>query len=370
METLRVELGARSYPILIGSSILSELGRYLTSFSLASRIFVATNTTVGKIYGKEAADALTKAGFQVLYCELPDGEEYKSLDSASQLYTRALEGGIERQSAVVALGGGVIGDLAGFVAATYMRGVPLIQVPTTLLAQVDSSVGGKVAVNHPKGKNIIGCFYQPRLTFIDVATLKTLPPPELRAGLAEVIKYGIIWDEGFFCFLEENLGEVLGLDQEVLVEVVRHCCAIKAKIVEKDEKELGLRAILNFGHTVGHALEALTNYQVYRHGEAVAVGMAVAATLAVRRGLLAPEYGKRLISLLEQVGLPTRVPCAAEEIMRILPRDKKVWKGKIRFVLPLALGHVEIFSDIEPPEIRAALEECRKKGRDGCDSTG
>jgi 3-dehydroquinate synthase len=273
------------------------------------------------------------------------------------LYDYALENGLERQSAVVALGGGVIGDLAGFFAATYMRGVPFIQVPTTLLAQVDSSVGGKVGVNHPKGKNMIGCFYQPRLVFTDVATLRTLPRRELRAGLAEVIKYGVIWDEGFFCFLEKNLEGVFDLDQQVLTKIVRNSCAIKAEIVEKDEREAGLRAILNFGHTVGHAIEAITEYRVYRHGEAVALGMVVAATIAVRRGLLAPELKKRLVSFLERAGLPTGVPAFGEELLEIMKKDKKVQRGRIRFVLPLALGQVEIFSDIEPEEIMAALSK-------------
>ncbi|NPV28501.1 MAG: 3-dehydroquinate synthase [Firmicutes bacterium] len=365
MGTLQVNLGARSYPILIGSSILPELGRYLVPLHLSPRIFVVTNEIVGGIYGKQVRDALAKAGFEVVYHELPDGEEYKSLDSASLLYTCALKGGVERQSALVALGGGVIGDLAGFVAATFLRGIPLVQVPTTLLAQVDSSVGGKVAVNHPKGKNMIGCFYQPLLVFTDVATLRTLPLRELRAGLAEVIKYGVIWDEGFFYFLEENLDRVLACDQEVLVEIIKQACAIKAKIVEKDERELGLRAILNFGHTVGHALETLTDYRVYRHGEAVSIGMVAAATLAVKKGVMDPGDRERLIALLERAGLPTRLPFDAGEILAILPRDKKVYHGKLRFVLPLGLGQVDIFSDLEPEEIRTALEECREKGRDG-----
>ncbi|MDH7577842.1 MAG: 3-dehydroquinate synthase [Bacillota bacterium] len=370
METLQVSLGARSYPILIGSSILSELGSYLVSLNLSPRIFVVTNETVGEIYGERVSDALAKAGFEVLYHELPDGEEYKSLDSASRLYTCALESGLDRQSALVALGGGVIGDLAGFVAATFLRGIPLVQVPTTLLAQVDSSVGGKVAVNHPKGKNMIGCFYQPLLVFTDVATLKTLHLRELRSGLAEVIKYGVIWDEGFFRFLEEHIDQVFAFNQEILSEIIKQSCSIKAKIVEKDERESGLRAILNFGHTIGHALETLAGYRVYRHGEAVSMGMVAAATLAVRKGLMDSEDRDRLVALLERAGLPTRLPCAAGEIQAVLPRDKKVLHGKLRFVLPLALGHVEIFSELEPDEIRVALEECREKGRDDYEPTG
>lgn len=355
---IRVNLGERSYPILIGSSQLPELGNHLVSLSLAPRLFVVTNEVVGKLYGETVIRSLQMAGFDVIYYELPDGEEYKSLESADKLYTRAIEEGLERQGAVIALGGGVIGDLAGFVAATYMRGVPFVQVPTTLLAQVDSSVGGKVAVNHPLGKNMIGCFYQPRLVFADVATLKTLPLREVRAGLAEVIKYGVIWDQSFFEFLEDNLEKILVLDQETLIEVVRRSCAIKAEIVEKDETEQGLRAILNFGHTIGHALEVLTEYRVYKHGEAVAAGMVAAARIAEEKGLCSPDVSERLIGFLERAGLPWRIPFKAEEIMAVLPRDKKVKMGKIRFVLPVAIGCVVIDSDVSSDVIRSAIEKC------------
>ncbi len=356
---LKVNLGQRSYPIFIVSSQLPHLGRYLIPLSLASRVFVITDEVVGRLYGEQVTRALRDAGFEVLYQELPDGEEYKSLESAGQLYTRALEGGVERRSAMIALGGGVIGDLAGFVAATYMRGVPLVQVPTTLLAQVDSSVGGKVAVNHPLGKNMIGCFYQPRLVFADVATLKTLPLREIRAGLAEVIKYGVIRDKDFFEFLEENLEKILRLDQDVLIEVVKRSCAIKAGIVEKDETEQELRAILNFGHTIGHALEVLTKYRVYRHGEAVAAGMVAAAAIAEEKGLCGPDLTMRLAGILEHAGLPVRIPFKAEEIIEVLPRDKKAQGGWPRFVLPVALGRVVIDADVGRDVIRSALERCR-----------
>ncbi len=358
---LKVNLGKRSYPILIVSSCLPQLGRHLAALMPATRVFVVTNEVVGRLYGEQVTRALRDAGFEVLYRELPDGEKYKSLESAGELYTQALEGGLERQSAVVALGGGVIGDLAGFVAATYMRGIPFVQVPTTLLAQVDSSVGGKVAVNHPLGKNMIGCFYQPRLVFADVATLETLPLRELRAGLAEVIKYGVIQDEDFFEFLEENLERILGLDQDVLIEVVRRSCAIKAGIVEKDETERGLRAILNFGHTIGHALEVLTKYQVYRHGEAVAAGMVVAAAIAEEKGLCGQDLTMRLAGILEHARLPIRIPFKAEEIIEVLPRDKKAQGGRPRFVLPVALGQVVIDADVGREVIRSALERCQAK---------
>lgn len=260
------------------------------------------------------------------------------------------------------LGGGVIGDLAGFVAATYMRGVVFVQVPTTLLAQVDSSVGGKVAVNHPLGKNIIGCFYQPRLVFTDVSTLKTLPARELRSGIAEVIKYGVIWDEGFFSFLEKNLEKIYGFDQDVLVETVKRSCEIKVKIVECDETEQGIRAILNFGHTVGHALETLTGYKFYRHGEAVAAGIMVAATIAAQRGIFPEASRERLFSLLRRAGLTVPVSCDPEQIFVAVARDKKVVNGCPRFVLPAEIGRVEIFSDVERDEFRLAFEKCFAKG--------
>lgn len=361
VDTLRVELGERSYSIMIGADILDRLGEAVVNLGCGPRLFVVTNETVGPLYGERVKNSLIKAGFDLLYHELPDGEEYKSLQSAERLYTVALEGGLERGGAVVALGGGVIGDLAGFVAATYMRGVPYIQVPTTLLAQVDSSVGGKVAVNHPLGKNIIGCFYQPRLVFADVQVLRTLAPREVRAGLAEVIKYGVIRDASFFRYLEGNLEEILALDEEALITVIRRSCAVKAEIVEKDEREEGLRAILNFGHTVGHALEALTGYRVYRHGEAVAAGMAVASAIAAARGLLKGTERMRLIGLLQRAGLPVSFPFNADDVVRILPRDKKAHRGWPRFVLPLSPGRVELFGDVELAEVMTALEECRDK---------
>ncbi len=359
VDSLRVELGERSYSIVIGAGILDSLGEAVRQLGCGPRLFLVTDEIVGSLYGERVKNSLKKAGFDVLYRKLPAGEQYKSLQSAEILYTAALEGGLERGGAVVALGGGVIGDLAGFVAATYMRGVSYIQVPTTLLAQVDSSVGGKVAVNHPLGKNTIGCFYQPRLTFTDVQVLRTLEPREVRSGLAEVIKYGVIRDAAFFRYLEENLEEVMALQEEALIRVVKRSCAIKAEIVQMDEREKGPRAILNFGHTVGHALEALTGYRVYRHGEAIAVGMAVASAIAAARGLLKEAERERLVCLLRRAGLPVSSPFKAEDVVRILPRDKKAHRGRPRFVLPLTLGRVEVFDDVSDDEVVAALEECR-----------
>jgi 3-dehydroquinate synthase len=355
MEQLTVDLGERSYQIMTGFADLDQLGANLQPLNLADRLCLVTNTTVGKLYGSRVRSVLADSGFTVSYYEVPDGEEYKTLQSAAAIYDQMVDDGMERGSALVALGGGVVGDLAGFVAATYMRGVPLIQVPTTLLAQVDSSVGGKVAVNHPRGKNLIGCFYQPKLVFADLQVLKTLPEREIRAGMAEVIKYGAIWDSTFFAFLERQLGRILSLEPAPLMETVKRSCAIKAEVVSGDEREEGRRAILNFGHTIGHALESLTDYRVYRHGEAIAAGMAAAARLAVNRGLQDQADRERLVALLERTGLPVTFPYPAGDLLELLSHDKKVLEGRPRFVLPVKIGQAEICSDLGDEEILAAL---------------
>lgn len=361
MDTVQVDLPNGSYKIYIGTGTLDKLGEYLP-FDKKTRLFVITNDRVGPLYGNKLVESLQQYGYKTLYQQVPDGEEYKSFATAEELFTCAIKGGLDRGSAVIALGGGVIGDLAGFVAATYMRGIPLIQVPTTLLAQVDSSVGGKVAVNHPLGKNMIGSFYQPRLVFIDLQVLKTLDPREVSSGLAEVIKYGVIQERSFFNFLEENLAGIKALDLELLSAVVKKSCSIKGRIVEKDEKESGFRALLNFGHTIGHALEVMTDYRLYRHGEAVSMGMVAAAEIAVGRGLLTREEAKRLVKLLENAGLPTVIPFGPDEIIPLLSRDKKAQGGRPRFVLPLGLGKAALFDDVGEAEIREAIEKCRKKG--------
>ncbi len=361
MERLTVELGERSYQIMIGFADLDQLGSNLQPLNLADRICLITNTTVGKLYGGRVKSVLTDSGYAVSYYGAPDGEEYKTLQSAAAIYDHMVDGRMERGSAVVALGGGVVGDLAGFAAATYMRGVPLIQVPTTLLAQVDSSVGGKVAVNHSRGKNLIGCFYQPRLVFADLQMLRTLPEREIMAGMAEVIKYGVIWDSTFFAFLEQHLDRILNLEPDALMETVKRSCAIKAEVISGDEREQGLRAILNFGHTIGHALESLTDYQVYRHGEAIAAGMAAAAALAAGRGMLEAADRERLVALLRRTGLPVSFPYSARDLLELMSHDKKVFEGRPRFVLPLKIGEVEICSDLKDEEILAALSECTKR---------
>lgn len=353
---LQVELGERSYPIYCGSGLLEQLGELLTPLDLGRRCLVVTNPVVASLYGPKVKESLEKAGFISLFKEVPEGEEAKSLSAAAELYDLALDVGWERRCSIIALGGGVVGDLAGFVAATLLRGVPFIQLPTTLLAQVDSSVGGKVAVNHPRGKNLIGAFYQPQLVVADLDTLKTLPEREMRAGLAEVIKYGVIYDAGFFSYLEEHLEQALAGEAKVLEKIVLYSCRIKAEVVAQDEEERGLRAILNFGHTAGHALEAATNFNVYRHGEAVAVGMVVAARIAVNRGMFDTGNLERLQKLLKRAFLPTEMPSLDREaFLAALMRDKKVRDGRLRMVLPVELGRVKIM-EVEAEELlRAAF---------------
>ncbi|NPV26184.1 MAG: 3-dehydroquinate synthase [Firmicutes bacterium] len=356
MISLPLNLGPSSYEILLGQGLLGDLGKFLQPLVTGRQILVVSNPTVAELYGQPVVDSLAQAGFQVVTVLVPDGEEAKSLTVAGSLYDRLVEAQFARDSVVVALGGGVVGDLAGFIAATYQRGVNFVQVPTTLLAQVDSSVGGKVAINHQRGKNLIGAFYQPRLVVADLNTLNTLPPRELQAGLAEVIKYGVIWDEDFFIFLEDHLPAILNKRPAELLEVVRRSCAIKAQVVERDEREHGLRAILNFGHTVGHAVETVTGYQKYRHGEAVAVGMAAAAYLAEDLGRWSSKETTRLIGLLRRTGLPTAVPELEPAVLRrALEHDKKIASGQIRFVLPHHLGRVEVVGGLPEAALMAAL---------------
>jgi 3-dehydroquinate synthase len=359
MKEIGIDLGNRSYQIMIGNGLLEQLGKHLKVFELTPRVLLVTNPVVGSLYGAVAETAFKNAGFEVIRAEIPDGEEYKSLATAEKLYDLAYTRELDRRSPVVALGGGVVGDLAGFVAATYLRGVPFIQLPTTLLAQVDSSVGGKVAVNHPRGKNIIGAFYQPRLVLADLDVLKTLDPREVRAGLAEVIKYGVIADQAFFAWLEENMERLLALEAEPMAHAVAVSCRIKAQVVQEDETEQGRRAILNFGHTLGHALEALTGYTAYRHGEAVAVGMAAAARLAVALGMFPEGNAARVINLIRRAGLPVEIPpqLSSSDLLASMRRDKKVLAGRLTFVLPVDIGRVEIFRDVPEEVVGRVAEE-------------
>lgn len=357
MAEVNIDLGSRSYNIHIRPGLLNLLAGYMKELDTGRKVLMITNPTLHRLYGAAVKKGLREAGYQVVVGEVPDGEEYKALSQAERLYDLAFTREMDRRCPVLALGGGVMGDLAGFVAATYLRGVPFIQVPTTLLAQVDSSVGGKVAVNHPAGKNIIGAFYQPVAVFTDLNTLVTLDPREIRGGLAEVIKYGVIADGEFFAWLEDNLDRVLAVDMKAMEYIVEKSCRIKAAVVQADETEQGMRAILNFGHTVGHAVEALTGYKVYRHGEAVAIGMAVAAKLAVNTGMMDNAGAVRIESLLARAGLPTAVPGELdnEQILALLRRDKKVIAGSLTFVLPVGVGSVEIIKDVREEDIIRAM---------------
>ncbi|OPY57862.1 MAG: 3-dehydroquinate synthase [Pelotomaculum sp. PtaU1.Bin035] len=361
MEIIKVNLGARSYPIYTGAGILQNLGGYMRDLPVGKNVLVITNPTVRHLYCRIVEESLAEAGYCVTVGEIGDGEEFKTLNTAKSLYDLAFDSGIDRSSPVIALGGGVVGDTAGFVAATYLRGVPFIQVPTTLLAQVDSSVGGKVAVNHPRGKNIIGVFYQPRLVLADVSLLKTLPPRELRSGLAEVIKYGVIWSEEFFTWLEGKTGLLLACETDALTRVVRESCRIKANVVEEDETEGGLRAILNYGHTFGHAVEALTGYKKYTHGEAVGIGLVVAARLAESLGFLAAADCTRIESLVSRAGLPREIPenLTPKDIVGCFYHDKKTVGGRLTFILPGRIGKVDIIRDLEEHLILDLLRKTR-----------
>jgi 3-dehydroquinate synthase len=356
MQTLTVNLGDRSYPIYVGAGILERAGEWLKQAGLRGKVAVVTNPTVAQLYLDAIHEALTNAEFEVTPILLPDGEEHKNLKSVASIYDRLIGERFERKSCVLALGGGVIGDVAGFAAATYLRGAPCVQVPTTLLAQVDSSVGGKTGVNHEIGKNLIGAFYQPKMVLIDVAVLRTLPRRELIAGLAEVIKYGIIQDPELFELLEQRAEKLLGLDLDLLSHVIAVSCAIKARVVEADEREEDFRAVLNFGHTIGHALEAVTGYRELLHGEAIGVGMVKAVALSMRQGFCDPVSLNRVVALLKKVGLPVEIPpgVSPQNLIQAMEVDKKVAGGKIKFIMCEGIGKTR-FHWLAPNEILSAL---------------
>lgn len=354
---LDVDLGKRSYGIVIDSGVLTDAGSLIRNLSGLQKVLLVSNPTVYALYGEVVYQSLCDQGFKVQVALMPDGEEYKTVEHAMKVLDQAVEAKLERSSIVAALGGGVVGDLAGFVAAVYQRGTGFVQIPTTLLAQVDSSVGGKVAVNHPLGKNMIGAFYQPQLVLIDIATLQTLDSREFRAGLGEVLKYGIVYDAEFFTYLEENADKIIIQDKECLQHIIYQCCRIKSAIVEKDETEQGLRAILNLGHTFGHALEKLGGYRELRHGEAVAMGAVAAAYLAEDLGYLTGVEVQRIEKLYQRFGLPTRFP--AYDPLRIyegMQHDKKISQGRLRLVLPDGIGSYVIKEDLQPEMILAAIK--------------
>jgi 3-dehydroquinate synthase len=333
-----VDTGTQRYDILIGSGLLDAAATW-EGLPRAAQALIVTNTAVAPLYAAGLQRALAALYGAVSVLELPDGEQFKDWPTLNLIFDRLLGDGCDRQTVLFALGGGVVGDMTGFAAACYMRGVPFVQVPTTLLAQVDSSVGGKTAINHPAGKNMIGAFYQPMRVVCDLDTLRTLPPRELRAGLAEVIKYGPIADAEFLAWIEAHLDELLARDEAVLAHAVRRSCEIKAWVVGQDERESGLRAILNFGHTFGHAIESGLGYGQWLHGEAVGCGMVMAAQLSARLGLVPAEFAQRLQRLIERAGLPVRGPAlGADRYLELMRVDKKAQGGEIRFVLIDAPG--------------------------------
>jgi 3-dehydroquinate synthase len=351
--TLDVALGERAYPILIGESLLSD-ARTLAAYISANDILLVTNTTVGPLYAQRVLQAFK--GRRVVDLRLPDGEQHKTLDNVSRVIDVMVANRFGRDCTVVALGGGVVGDLAGFAAACYQRGVAFAQMPTTLLSQVDSSVGGKTGVNHPGGKNLIGAFHQPRVVISDTTTLATLPPRELRAGLAEVIKYALIFDAGFLTWLEQNLDALLGLDPAALAHAIYRSCELKAGVVLRDEHERGERALLNLGHTFGHAIETATGYTEWLHGEAVAAGMLIAADLSARIGLLPAADVQRVRTLLQRAGLAIAPPrMGADRALQLMSVDKKVRAGRIRLVLLEALGRARFTADYPDDALASTL---------------
>lgn len=357
MKKVRVELGSNSYGICVGSALLTRTGSWLKEKGFSDRLVIITDPTVQRLYGDALRKGLTEDGFEVSILLVPAGEAQKSLESAARLYVELTSSYAERTTPILALGGGVIGDLAGFVAATYLRGVPLIQIPTTLLAQVDSSIGGKVAVDHGQMKNKIGAFYQPRLVVADIDVLRTLPARELANGLAEVIKSAVIRDRCFFVFLEDNIDRIKSLDADVLEEVVFRTAGIKAGVVEKDEEDNGLRNILNYGHTIGHAIETVSGFQV-EHGEAIAIGMVMAAKISNKMGILEGNEIVRLRNVIEKAGLPTDMPgLEVEKIIQAMKHDKKVLRGKVRFVLLKSIGDAFITDEVSPSLVEEVLAD-------------
>jgi 3-dehydroquinate synthase len=356
-----VQLPQHTYEIAIAPASLDQLGNWLHPLQLGKKVLLVSNPAVYQRYGETAITSLTNAGFQTSHCILPAGERYKTLASIQKIYNVALEQRLERSSTIIALGGGVIGDMTGFAAATWLRGIHFVQVPTSLLAMVDAAIGGKTGVNHPNGKNLIGAFYQPRLVLIDPQVLQTLPAREFRAGMAEVIKYGVIWDAELFDQLEQapRLDQLRYLTPELLQTILTRSCQAKAHVVSQDEKEAGLRAILNYGHTIGHALESLTGYRTVNHGEAVAIGMVAAGQIAVELELWDQTSSDRQLHLIQKTGLPTRLPDGIdiEAILTALQTDKKVQAGQVRFILPTRIGEAIVTDQVTGAIVRQVLKQ-------------
>jgi 3-dehydroquinate synthase len=363
-SVISVEIPQNPYDVLIAPEALDHLGAWLTEhqqplIKTGQKVLLVSNPVIFRHYGDRVAQSLTAVGYQVSTCILPAGERYKTLRSIQKIYDAAYAAKLERKSAMVALGGGVVGDMTGFAAATWLRGISVVQVPTSLLAMVDASIGGKTGVNHPQGKNLIGAFHQPRLVVIDPTVLSTLPAREFRAGMAEVIKYGVIWDPDLFAALEAapRLDQYRHVSRELLQTILTRSCQSKAEVVAQDEKESGLRAILNYGHTIGHAVESATGYRVVNHGEAVGIGMEAAGKLAVKLDLWAPDAEQRQHTLLEKTRLPTSLPShtSIETLIALLKGDKKVEDGRVRFILPKAIADVFITDTVTNDDIRPVL---------------
>ncbi|MGB3493614.1 MAG: 3-dehydroquinate synthase [Elainellaceae cyanobacterium] len=370
---ITVALPDRAYDVAIAPGGLDRLGTGLMSdrlqtpsgqSTLGRKMLLVSNPTVFEHYGERAIASLTDAGFAVESCLLPDGEQYKTLDSIQKIYDAALTHRLERSSTMVSLGGGVIGDMTGFAAATWLRGIHFVQVPTSLLSMVDASIGGKTGVNHPQGKNLIGAFYQPQLVLIDPEVLGTLPPREFRAGMAEVIKYGVIWDRDLFEQLEAapSLQTHDELPADLLQTILTRSCQAKADVVSQDEREAGLRAILNYGHTLGHTVESLTGYTTVNHGEAVAIGMVAAGQIAVEMGWWSAELQQRQVALIAATGLPTQIPSnlSADDMIEALQTDKKVKAGQVRFILPTAIGSVNITNQVTPDCLQRVIRQLQQ----------
>jgi 3-dehydroquinate synthase len=362
--TIPVHLPSQSYYVVIAAAGLANLGQSLqqtAALKPGSKILLVSNPVVFKHYGQTILDSLLAQGFQVTTCLLPAGERYKTLNSVQKIYDQALAQRLERSSTIIALGGGVIGDMAGFAAATWLRGINVVQVPTTLLAMVDASMGGKTGVNHPQGKNLIGAFHQPRLVLIDPNTLKTLPRREFRSALAEVIKYGVIWDSALFEQLEaaKRIDQYNLLPTELLAEILNRSCQAKVDVVSKDEREAGLRAILNYGHTIGHGVESQTHYRLFTHGEAVGLGMVAVGEIACELGLWSQDCRDRQLALIQKAGLPTRLPpdLDLDALLESLKIDKKVKAGQVQFIMPTSIGTVTITDQVPREAILKALKQ-------------
>ncbi|MCL5103574.1 MAG: 3-dehydroquinate synthase [Armatimonadetes bacterium] len=363
MSEVRVDLGERSYVITIGAGVMSRLGGIVASIRKPTRAAVLSNPVIARYYAEPVLTSLAEAGIEAELVVVPSGERSKTLGTVSRVYDALLDMKMDRGGAVIALGGGVIGDMAGFAAATYMRGIDFYQVPTTLLAQVDASIGGKTGVDLPRGKNLVGAFHQPRAVVIDILTLNTLPVRELRSGLAEVVKHGIIYDQEYYDFLDSRAADILVRKGDVIEDAVRRSVEIKRDVVQADERESGLRAILNYGHTVGHAIEMLSGYGKYRHGEASSIGMVTEALLAEMCGYAERGIASEIARTLKRFRLPVTMDSALDtaEIVRAIELDKKTVGGSLRLALPTRIGSCEVFGGISREALAGAIEQHRER---------